>query len=541
MKTPISKNKLLYPLAFSLVAGLFFLLGYSLKQAPARGGQNSQNEFSGGAKLDEVIRYISQNYVDSVNATALTESAIASLLQNLDPHSDYLSASDFDENTEAMQGNFEGIGVEFNMLNDTLYVLHVIEGGPSEKAGIVAGDRIIKVNGKSIAGVSIQNDEVIKLLKGPGGTTVNVTLYKTKTKAQENISIVRGTIPITSIESAFLTDEKIGYIKIARFASTTVDEFLVQGKKLRNQGMTKLIIDLRDNPGGLLNAAVALCDEFLTQNQLIVFTKGQNQPEEKFFASDKGNYEQIPLVVLIDEGSASASEIFAGAIQDHDRGSIVGRRSFGKGLVQAQTPLNDGSAIRLTIARYYTPSGRCIQKPYELGKAEDYHNEEWTRYQNGELFNQDSIKSNLDTTYNTDAGRKVYGGGGITPDFFIPLDTTQYNALWSSLLSSEAFDDFCLLYHEQNTSLFSGFNNEKKFFKHFLLPANCLQQLHSYTLQKGKKYRYSEFLEAEKLLKDEVKIQLARIHFGRAAYFVGRAIEDPAFHKAVKLLTSTNK
>lgn len=535
------KNKFLFPLVFSMVASCFFLLGYFLQPASNPNRTNSQNAFSGGEKLDEVIRYISENYVDSVNPSSLTENAIASLLQNLDPHSDYLSAADFDENTEAMQGNFEGIGVEFNMLNDTLYVLHAIEGGPSEKAGIVAGDRIIRVNGKKIAGVSIQNEEVIKLLKGPGGTTVNVTVYKARSKQQKNIAITRGTIPITSIEASFVTDNKIGYIKIARFASTTLEEFHQQGKRLLDQGMDKLIIDLRDNPGGLLSAAVELCDEFLARDQLIVFTKGRNQPEEKFFSTTNGNFENIPLVVLVDEGSASASEIFAGAIQDHDRGLIVGRRSFGKGLVQAQTPLNDGSAIRLTIARYYTPSGRCIQKPYELGNSEDYHNEEWLRYQNGELFNSDSIKSNPDSTYKTDGGRIVHGGGGITPDYFIPLDTSHYSPLWSTLLSSEDFDDFCLLYHERNPKLFLGLENEKQFYKKFSLPSNCLQQLYDYTKNKKNNYPFSEFLGARKILQNELKIQLARIHFGRKAYYLGRVMEDPAFHKAVKLLTSPNK
>ena len=263
------------------MAGVFFLLGALLQFAPNNVALNGTQKISEGAKLDEVIQYISENYVDSVAPGALTESAIAALLQNLDPHSDYLSASDFDENTEAMQGNFEGIGVEFNMLEDTLFVLHAIEGGPAHYAGIRSGDRIIKVNGKSIAGISIKNEEVIKLLKGPAGTNVKVTIYSLLRKEQKIINIIRGTIPITSIESSFLTDEKIGYIKIARFASTTLPEFHDHAQKLLGEGMKKLIIDLRDNPGGLLSAAVDLCDEFLSEKKLIVYTKGQHQPEER--------------------------------------------------------------------------------------------------------------------------------------------------------------------------------------------------------------------------------------------------------------------
>jgi carboxyl-terminal processing protease len=523
------------------VAGVFFLLGALLQFAPNNVVLKGSQKISEGAKLDEVIQYISENYVDSVAPSELTENAIAALLQNLDPHSDYLSASDFDENTEAMQGNFEGIGVEFNMLEDTLFVLHAIEGGPAHGAGIRAGDRIIKVNGKSIAGISIKNEEVIKLLKGTAGTSVKVTTYSLLKKEQKIINIIRGTIPITSIESSFLTDEKIGYIKIARFASTTLPEFHNHAQKLLVQGMSKLIIDLRDNPGGLLSAAVDLCDEFLSEKKIIVYTKGQHQPEERFYSSTRGKFEKIPLAVLIDEGSASASEIFAGAIQDHDRGRIIGRRSFGKGLVQAQTPLQDGSAIRLTIARYYTPSGRCIQKPYELGNSEDYNNEEWNRFHNGELFNKDSIKTNGDTIYKTASGKIVFGGGGITPDHFIPLDTTQYNGLWNRLLSTEIFDDFCLLYHERNLPLFNSYKNEKQFYKTFIMPQNYFTLLKEYSDRKGKNFSLDELNAADKFLSFEIKIQLARIHFGRAAYFTGRALNDPAFNKAVKLLALTNK
>lgn len=541
MKKYITNTKFLSPVLFSLFAALFLFLGTLIRPSSGIDAPGTATQLTEGEKLEEVIQYINSNYVDSVNPAELTEKAIASLLQNLDPHSDYLSASDFDENTEAMQGNFEGIGIEFNMLEDTLYVLTAIEGGPSQKAGIRQSDRIIKVNGKSIAGINIKNEEIIKLLKGPAGTTVMVTVFSPNKRKETNISITRGSIPYFSIESSFVDEHNIGYIKIARFSSTTIEEFHSHAKKLQKEGMKKLIIDLRDNPGGLLSTAVDFCDEFLDEKKLIVYTKGRNQPEEKFFSGKKGVFENIPLAVLIDEGSASASEIFAGAMQDHDRGLVVGRRSFGKGLVQAQTPLNDGSAIRLTIARYYTPSGRCIQKPYLPGHTEDYQSEEFQRYENGELFSEDSIKSNQQSVFKTASGRTVYGGGGIIPDYFVALDTSHFSHTINSLLFSEIFDDFCLLFHERNPSAFKNIKNEKDFFKSFSLPANILDQLIQYASIKGKKIEKETLLNANDFARDEIKFQLARIHFGRAAYHMGRAMEDPVFNKAVILLTSTNK
>lgn len=541
MKKYFTDTKIIYPILISVFAAFFFLLGTLIPRNVKNNPAASKSGLSDGEKLEEVIQFINLNYVDSINPKDLTEKAITSLLQNLDPHSDYLSASDFDENTEAMQGNFEGIGVEFNMLEDTLYVLNAVEGGPSDLAGIKKGDRFIKVNGKSIAGVALKNEEIIKLLKGPGGTLVTVTVYSSAKKETYNVVIKRGTIPYLSIESSFVFEGQTGFIKIARFSSTTLEEFRKHSQKLLAQGMKQLVVDLRDNPGGLLSTAIEFCDEFLSDKKLIVFTKGKNHPEEKFYSTKAGNFEKIPLVVLIDEGSASASEIFAGAIQDHDRGLVIGRRSFGKGLVQAQTPLIDGSAIRLTIARYYTPSGRCIQKPYIPGHTEEYQSEEWERYESGELFSEDSIKANSKLIYKTASGRIVYGGGGIAPDFFVPLDTTNFSPALNRLMLNEFFDDFCLIFYDKNRLDFSKFKNETDYFKSYSVPSNTIDQLINYALKKNIKIDSESLRKERNIANREIKLQLARIHFGRSAYHIGRAMDDPAFHKAVKLLTSTNK
>lgn len=372
--------------------------------------------------------YAIQNlYVDTVNETKLVEDAITGLLEKLDPHSNYLNPEEVKEMNEPLQGNFDGIGIQFNMLTDTLYVIQVISGGPSEKVGIRAGDRIMMVDDTLIAGVKMKTNDVMKKLKGPKGTNVRVKVLRQGMPDLIEFKIVRDKIPVYSLDAYYMIDNKTGYIRLNRFAATSYDEFVKAFKSLKSKGMENLIFDLQGNGGGYLNAAIDISDEFLKQGETVVYTEGEHQRREDARATAKGDFEKGRLIILIDEYSASASEIVTGAVQDWDRGVVVGRRSFGKGLVQRPIPLPDGSMLRLTTARYYTPTGRSIQKPYENGNLESYNKDLIERYNHGEMLSADSIHFPDSLKYNTlISKRTVYGGGGIMPDYFIPLDTTKY-------------------------------------------------------------------------------------------------------------------
>src|SRR3954471_4115693 len=406
------------PIVFALVLLLGILIGRTFGFTSRNGiiSINSKNPYN---KIDEILHYINEQYVDTVNNKQLVEKTITTMLQNLDPHSSYLTAEDAKSNNEPLQGNFEGIGIEFNIVEDTIRVLSAIPGGPSELVGIQAGDKIVEVEGKKVAGIKITNKDVLAKLKGPGETKVKVGILRRGKSAIQNFTITRGTIPIYSVDVSYMLTPKIGYIKISRFATDTYNEYLKAFDKLQKMGMQQLVIDLRGNGGGYLNTAVSLADEFLPKGKEIVYTIGKARPRTDYKATEKGHFENGKLVILIDDGSASASEILAGAMQDNDRATIIGRRSFGKGLVQEQSEFSDGSAMRLTIARYYTPTGRCIQKTYSNG-LEDYYKEEYSRYNSGELENVDSIKINDSLKYTTPGGKIVYGGGGIIPDVFVP-------------------------------------------------------------------------------------------------------------------------
>jgi carboxyl-terminal processing protease len=417
------------PLLYAFVLAIGMQLGYKLYES-TKGKPNPMKAIIGGSSaMDEVLNYIEAQYVDTVNEAHLEDQAIMEMLNGLDPHSSYIPLEELKEVEENLQGNFDGIGVEFNILNDTITVITPINGGPSEALGIRAGDKIIEISDTVVAGVKITNEQVVGKLRGLKGTKVKVDIMRRGVKELIAYEIVRDKIPIISVDAGYMIDKETGYIKINRFSATTSDEFMQKLFALREQGMNKLILDLRQNPGGYLNAAVNIADEFIGNKDLIVYTEGRNYKRKEYNARRTGMFENEKLVVMIDEGSASASEILAGAVQDWDRGTIVGRRSFGKGLVQEQFDLSNGSALRLTIARYYTPSGRCIQKPYEEGDEEAYSEEIENRYKHGELQNADSIKLNQadTTTYRTLVkGREVFGGGGIMPDIFVPLDTTRF-------------------------------------------------------------------------------------------------------------------
>ncbi len=370
-------------------------------------------------KLNLILQEVSNNYVDTIDMESMTDAAVAAALAELDPHSVYLPPVELTESDEELSGNFEGIGITFNVPNDTAVVLNSVPGGPSEKAGLIQGDRIVKVNEKNIAGIKMPQDSMIRLMKGPKGTKVKITVNRGGTLIP--FDIVRDKIPVHCIDAAFMIDDETGYIKLSKFSRTTYYEFSEAADKLLSQGMTNLLFDLRDNTGGYFDQAWKLSNEFLEEGDGVVYMEGRNRPRQDFDADGRGRLKDVSIYVLIDEGSASSSEIFAGAIQDNDRGTIVGRRSFGKGLVQEPINFTDGSGIRLTVSRFYTPSGRCIQKPY----AEDYAYDIYERYAHGEMTSADSMKVDTTAVFYTKKGRKVYGGGGIVPDIFVPIDTTR--------------------------------------------------------------------------------------------------------------------
>jgi len=375
-------------------------------------------------KLSLVLDYVEKNYVDTIDMKAMTDAAIEAALAKLDPHSTYMPPVELAEAETELKGNFDGIGIQFNVPNDTAIVLNVIAGGPSEKAGLMQGDRIIQVDERVIAGRKTPQDSMVMLMKGPSGTKVDIHVLRGEEKITFNIT--RGKIPVNCVDAAFMVNDTTGYIKLSKFTRTTYSEVLAATAKLLNQGMQKLIFDIRDNSGGYLDQAASLSNLFLDKGDMIVYMEGDHRKREEQRADGKGLLKSLPLCVLIDEGSASSSEIFAGAIQDNDRGTIIGRRSFGKGLVQEPVYFTDGSGIRLTVARFYTPSGRCIQKPY----GDDYNYDVYERYIHGELTNADSVKVNKDLEYKTVGGRTVYGGGGIVPDIFVPMDTTKATSFY---------------------------------------------------------------------------------------------------------------
>ena len=380
-------------------------------------------------KLHQIINYIDYEYVDAVNTDSLLDLTISDLLRKLDPHSTYIAKQDVQRSDESIKGSFEGIGIEYIIYKDTLTVLRTLPDGPSMKAGLESGDRIYAVDGSNLIEQNVPQAELTTLLKGESGSKVKLGVHRPLTKKNYTITVTRGKVPINSVSVSYMLNDSIGFIKLDRFSETTTDEFYTALSKLKKQGLKALILDLRDNPGGLLKAAISISDEFLDDKKLIVYTKERSGSVNYTYAKKKGIFEKGKLIVLLNEGSASASEIVAGALQDNDRATIVGRRSFGKGLVQEEMELKDGSRMRLTIARYYTPTGRSIQKPYEEG-YDAYQNESRNRYKNGELMEEDSIKFTNQEKFTTPGGRVVYGGGGITPDIFVPIDTSGKSLGW---------------------------------------------------------------------------------------------------------------
>lgn len=423
---------------------------------------------NGSSRLNNLLRIIDDQYVDKVNIDSLVDKAIPTILSELDPHSVYISAKDVQAATDDLKGSFSGVGIEFTIRQDTIRVQNVIKNGPADKAGIIAGDKIVYVDGKKFVGKQVTNTEAMRRLKGPQGSKVKIGVLRYGHKKPLTYTVTRAEIPTKTVTATYMIDENTGYIKIKNFGEKTYPELLIALANLQQEGFQNLIIDLRDNTGGLLQSAVQMANEFLPAKKLIVYTEGRKSPRQDYRSDGHGAYQTMPLVVLINEGTASAAEIFAGAMQDNDRATVIGRRSFGKGLVQQQIPFSDGSLIRLTIARYYTPSGRCIQKPYVDGEDPDYAQDLLERYQHGEYFSRDSIK-HTGPAYHTGIGRVVYGGGGITPDIFVPEDTTNMTSYYKQAAMSGLILQFAFTYTDNN-------RQKMKDFKKMLDLANYLKR-----------------------------------------------------------------
>jgi len=489
-----------------------------------------------GNKIDQVFNLVDKKYVDTVDLKKLERETIEGMLSQLDPHSVYIPAEDVKKSNEDLEGNFEGIGVEFFIVKDTIYIVSVIPGGPSEKLGIKAGDKIIKVDGKIVAGKKIKNAEVTGSLRGPSNSFVKISVKRIGIASLIDFNIQRGNVPLNSLDAAYMAAPGIGYIKINTFAATTYDEFFEGITKLKKQGLKSLILDLRGNPGGYLSAAIMIADEFLTANKLIVYTEGKSSPKKEDFATAAGNFEKGKLIVLVDEGSASASEIVAGAVQDWDRGIIVGRRSFGKGLVQEQAILNDGASLRLTIARYYTPTGRSIQKPYNDGL--DYSADLYNRMRHGELTNADSINNDAQKQFKTPSGKIVYGGGGITPNVFIPLDTSAYSAYYSQIVAEGVLSELCYQFVDNERQRLAKYKNVDAFVRNFNLPAGFMANLLKNANAKNIKYNAQAWFRSEKAIRLQAKALIARQLFQKEGYYRVMASNDPAYLKSLELLHS---
>ncbi|HEY5826211.1 MAG TPA: S41 family peptidase [Cyclobacteriaceae bacterium] len=513
-------------LCIGLAAGV--LIGTSLNSKKSTAEVNSDVQ-----KFREVLNLIHNEYVDETKTNALVDDAIQHMLSKLDPHSAYITASDREEANEDLRGNFEGIGIEFNIFDDTLVVVSALSGGPSEAVGLRPGDKIVKVNETVIAGVGLSNLDVMKHLKGTKGSEVKIEVVRKNVKEPVQFTIVRDKIPQFSVDASYMVDPEIGYIKVSRFSQTTYEEFMKAMEKLKKKGMKKLVLDLQGNPGGYMNQAIDLADEFLPEGEKIVFTKGKDtRYNSDALSTNKGDFQQGDLIVLVNEGSASASEIVSGALQDNDRALIVGRRSFGKGLVQSPFDLEDGSELRLTISRYYTPSGRSIQKPYT--DEEEYSKDIIKRYKHGEFFTADSVKFSDSLKFLTLNGRTVYGGGGIMPDYFVPLDTTLNSHYLNELYNSNTIAEFAFNYASNHKEALEkkGYDD---YYQNFQVTDALLNQL----ADTGKRNKvdpdFKDMNKNKKIFQIHVKAQIARRVWGNDGFYPIFNETNEVLQQAVKL------
>lgn len=486
-------------------------------------------------KLNALLHIIDEQYVDTVNITDLVEEAMPQILSELDPHSSYIPAKDLEAVTADLKGSFSGIGIQFTIQDDTIHVNSVIKGGPSEKVGLMAGDRIIEVDDSAFVGKIVTNQEAMKRLKGEKGSKVKLGIYRPGEKGTLHFTVVRGDIPVKSVDAAYMITDKFGYVKVNKFGETTYPELLVALAKLNQKNCEGMIIDLRGNTGGYMTAAIQMVNEFLPNNRLIVYTQGRKAPRENYTSNGTGSSQKMPLIVLVDEGSASASEIFAGAIQDNDRGTIIGRRSFGKGLVQQPIEFSDGSAIRLTIARYYTPSGRCIQKPYEKGKEDEYELDLLTRYEHGEFFSADSIKQNEKEVYHTSLGRPVYGGGGIMPDIFVPQDTTGMTSYFRMAANRGLIIRYSFDYTDHNRQKLQEYDTPEK-METYLKKQNLLNQFAGWAEKRGLKRRNNLMMKSRELFELSLYGNIIYNMLGIEAYIEFLNKTDNTVQKAVEVL-----
>jgi len=533
MTSNSNRNRILMPLAFALVLVSGVFIGRYIFSLQGSMNANSLMIYPHQDKVETVLNLIRDEYVDSIDMKELEEKVVPHIVENLDPHSVYIPAKELKQVNEELEGNFSGIGVQFSIQNDTVMVVAVISGGPSEKLGILPGDRIIKVNDTTIAGVGITNNDVIHKLRGEKGTHVKVSVMRRNVDKLIDFDITRGEIPVNSVDVAYMVTDETGYVKIDRFAQNTYQEFVTALATLKKEGCKNIIVDLRNNSGGLLDVAYRMTNEFLRSGDVVFFTQGKAQPRREVKANGIGSCQDTKVIVLINEFSASASEIFAGAIQDNDRGLIIGRRSFGKGLVQSQIPLPDGSALRLTVARYYTPSGRCIQKPYVRGDAEDYYKDIIHRYEHGEFFARDSVVQNDTMKYYTKSGRVVFGGGGIMPDIFVPRDTTMYSDLYYTMRASGLIYQYALKYADENRNVLKKYTDADSMLK-YLNKQSVFTDFIKFVKKKKVKVDQKQLQRSMPLINNELKAYIARNIIDNKGFYPILGREDNVLQEAVK-------
>ncbi len=529
-------KKAIFPLALAISLAIGILLGCLLTRNAATQYllTSKRTNKEAGNKLTELLEILDESYVDSLNMDSIAESIVPTLMQQLDPHSSYISAEQLQAVNDELSASFVGIGIQFNMLNDTIYVVSVVKDGPCEKAGVLPDDKILKADTVNLAGQKLSTDKVIKTLKGTRGSRVELTIQRPYVDSLLHFTIQRDEIPVKSVDVAYMITPEIGYISVNKFGENTYVEFLTALASLKKQNAKKLIIDLRGNTGGFLEAAVNMLNELVADNTLLVYMEGAKHDRRDWISNGSGSSKNLKLIVLIDEFSASASEIFAGAIQDNDRGLIIGRRSFGKGLVQQQFPFRDGSAVRMTIARYYTPSGRCIQKPYTLGHNEDYEADIYNRYLHGEFFHADSIRQNDSTVYKTAGGRTVYGGGGIMPDIFVPRDTSDFTNFFRESANKSLPYKFGIQYTAKHRKELTAIKDWKA-MEAYLLKKGVMNEFLTYCNENGLPTNNKEYLKSKKLFEQQVIGYIIRNILNDEGYFPYFNKNDETVNKAVEL------
>jgi len=533
----INKNNSYLPIIIAIIFALGIFLGTILDSPLQQKGNNFSFLNNSKTKLGTILSYISQDYVDSVNIEQIEDDAITGILSKLDPHSEYILSKEYNKINDPLFGNFDGIGVQFRIEKDTIMIIRAIPGGPSEKIGIRDGDRIVTIDNDTVVGKDITNEKVMKKLKGKKGTQVKVGIFRKKAKGLISYTITRDVIPTYSVDISYKPTDSIGYIKLSRFSATSYKEVHKSLKELKAKGATKFILDLRENGGGYMQAAIHIADDFIKKDKLIVYTEGNNRPKQVAYATEGGICEDDKVIILIDEASASASEILAGAIQDNDRGILIGRSTFGKGLVQEQIRLQDGSAIRLVVARYHTPTGRCIQRPYTKGKTE-YYNEFYKRWLTGELESADSIKYNDSLKYTTPKGKIVYGGGGITPDIFVSIRDRNINEYMGDLLQQGVFYRFAFDYADKHREELKAYNNAETYIKEFTIDENIINKFNALSKKDGITFNKKLYKESLYEIKILLKALIGRNIYDNEGFYPVYLKTDPIFNKALEYYTN---